>query len=56
MDRDLPAPAASVGQAHGDVFGVEAVGNKIGDAVRSSFVGFEPCSHSCGASSLVRSH
>jgi hypothetical protein len=24
--------------------------------VRSSFVGFEPCSHSCGASSLVRSH
>ena len=43
MDRDMPASAAGIGHAHGDMFGGEAIGNNIADAERRPFIGFQPC-------------
>ena len=41
IDRDLPAPAAGVEQAHGDIVGGKAFGEEIGQPARRLFIGFQ---------------
>ena len=43
MDRDIPAPAANIGHAHGDIFGGKAIGDGIADTERRPFIGYQPC-------------
>ena len=41
IDRDLPAPAAGVEQAHGDIVSGEVFGEEIGQPARRLFIGFQ---------------